>query len=197
MKRLIVATRNKKKLLELRRYLKGVKVELVSLEYVNGAPGIVEDGRTFKDNADKKALTISMFSNGLVLADDSGLAVDALKGKPGVKSSRFAGDDADDRKNNAKLLKKLKGIPSGRRKARFICHVSIADNGRVINNIEEDCRGVISFDLRGRYGFGYDPLFIIPKYKKTFGELGLKVKDKMSHRSKALKKAVTFLKRYL
>ncbi|MBI5143744.1 MAG: XTP/dITP diphosphatase [Candidatus Omnitrophica bacterium] len=197
MKEIVIATRNKKKLYELKAYLKGIKARIRSLKDLNGAPSVREDGDTFKKNAIKKALAVSKFTKGLVLADDSGLVVDALNGRPGVRSSRFAGPKKDDRDNNLKLLKCLEGIPLKKRKARFVCAVAIADKGKLINVTEEDCKGLVAFSIRGRYGFGYDPLFLIPKYKKTFGELGLRIKDKMSHRAKALKKAREFLKKYL
>ena len=197
MKELIIATRNEKKLRELKRYVKPLGLKAISLKDISGAPDIIEDGRTFEENAKKKALTVSNFTGGLVLADDSGLTVEALNGLPGVKSARFAGDGKTDRKNNLKLLKSLEGLPPKKRGARFVCNVAIADKGRIIANIEKTCRGRIGFQIRGRHGFGYDPLFVIPKYNKTFGELGARVKDRMSHRSKALEKARDFLKKYL
>lgn len=197
MREIIIATKNEKKLRELKRYLKGVKARVLSLKGLGGTPRIREDGDTFKKNAVKKALVISKFTNGLVLADDSGLEVEVLGGQPGVRSSRFAGPKKKDHDNNLKLLNLLKGAPLKKRKARFICAVAIADKGKIIKIIEEDCRGIIAFSLKGRYGFGYDPLFLIPKYKKTFGELGPRIKDRMSHRAKALKKAREFLKKYL
>ncbi|MFA5255126.1 MAG: RdgB/HAM1 family non-canonical purine NTP pyrophosphatase [Candidatus Omnitrophota bacterium] len=193
----VIATKNDKKLRELKRYLKSVKARIVSLEDMPHAPGTREDKSTFKGNAIKKAVTISKFTKGVVLADDSGLCVDALDGQPGVKSARFAGRDKKDHDNNAKLLDMMKRVPSGKRTARFVCAVAVADKGSIVKVIEEYCDGRISDAARGRHGFGYDPLFLIPKYKKTFGQLGLKVKDKMSHRSKALKKARAFLKTYL
>ena len=197
MKDIIIATRNEKKLHELRKYLKGVKVKIHSLKDSKKAPRIIENGDTFAVNAIKKALTVSRYTNGLVLADDSGLAVDALDGRPGVRSSRFAGPRKSDHENNIKLLKLLTGVPLKKRTARFICSIAIADKGDIIEVIEEDCKGLVAFSIRGRYGFGYDPLFLIPKYKKTFGELGPRVKDRMSHRAKALKKTREFLKKYL
>jgi non-canonical purine NTP pyrophosphatase, rdgB/HAM1 family len=193
----VIATRNEKKLRELKRYLKSVKARVISLREIPGAPGIREDKDTFKGNAIKKAVTISKFTKGLVLADDSGLCVDALGGQPGVKSARFAGQGKKDHDNNEKLLKMMKAVPAGKRTARFVCAIAIADNGHTVKIIEESCGGRIADYVRGRHGFGYDPLFLIPKYKKTFGELGLKVKDKMSHRSKALKKARKFFKKYI
>jgi len=197
IRQLVIASRNEKKLRELKRYLKGVKAKVSTLKDFEGAPEVVENGATFLKNAKKKALTVSRFTKGLVLADDSGLVVEALHGRPGVRSSRFTGPRKSDEANNLKLLKLLENVPLAKRQAKFVCAVAIADNGRIIKSIEEDCKGLIAFSPSGRYGFGYDPVFIIPKYNKTFGELGLKVKDKMSHRSKALKKAREFLKNYL
>jgi XTP/dITP diphosphohydrolase len=197
MREVVIATKNEKKLHELKRYLKGVRARVISLAEFKHVPRIVENGKTFKSNAVKKALVISKFTGGLVLADDSGLAVKAIGGQPGVRSSRFAGPRKSDKQNNAKLLKLLKNAPPKKREAKFICAVAICDNGKIVKVLEESCGGRIAFSEKGSYGFGYDPLFLIPKYKKTFGELGLKVKDKMSHRSRALKKAREFLRRYL
>ena len=193
----VIATKNDKKLQELKRYLKSVKAHIVSLKDIPRAPRIREDKNTFKGNAIKKAVTISRFTGGVVLADDSGLCVDALRGRPGVKSARFAGSNKKDHDNNAKLLRLMKAVPAGKRTARFVCAIAVADNGSAVKIVEEYCNGRIADAARGRYGFGYDPLFLIPKYRKTFGELGLKVKDKMSHRSKALKKARKFLRKYI
>ncbi|HPM42828.1 MAG TPA: RdgB/HAM1 family non-canonical purine NTP pyrophosphatase [Candidatus Omnitrophota bacterium] len=197
MRQLVIATKNKKKLYELKRYLKSLKIDVVSLEDFKNVPRIFENASTFKGNAAKKALVISRFTGGLVIADDSGLAVNALKGAPGVKSSRFAGAAKSDIQNNAKLLRLLEGLPAPKRGAKFVCAVAIAENGKLVKTIEETCSGRIAFEKKGSHGFGYDPLFLIPKYGKTFGELGLKVKDRMSHRSKALKKARKFLRKYL
>lgn len=197
MRQLVIATKNAKKLYELKRYLRGVKVDVVSLEDFKKVPRIVENAHTFKGNAAKKALVISRFTGGLVIADDSGLAVDALHGAPGIRSSRFAGKAKSDEQNNRKLLRLLDGLSPAKRGAKFVCAVAIANNGKIVKLIEESCPGRIAFAKKGRYGFGYDPLFLIPKHNKTFGELGLKVKDKMSHRSKALKKARQFLRKYL
>ena len=198
MRTLVVATKNKKKLHELRRYLKPVRADVISLEGFEKTPRFVENGRTFKENAAKKALAVSRFiGGGLAIADDSGLAVKALGGAPGIRSSRFAGSAKSDRANNRNVLRLLKDVPPARRQAKFICAVAIAENGKVIKLIEENCKGLIAFEELGNCGFGYDPLFLIPKYGKTFGQLGLKVKDRMSHRSKALKKARAFLRKYL
>lgn len=197
MVEVVIATKNEKKLRELKRYLKGIKARIVSLSETGHSPRIKEDSSTFKGNAVKKAGAVSRFTKGIVLADDSGLKVDILGGQPGVRSARFAGNRKKDRDNNFKLLKMLEGVPAKDRSARFVCAIAIADKGKVVKIIEEHCKGRIAHSIRGAHGFGYDPLFLIPRYNRTFGELGLKVKDKMSHRSKALKKARKFLKRYL
>jgi len=194
---LVIATRNHKKLHELKRYLKGVKANVISLNEIDNAPSIREDKDTFKGNAAKKALVISRFTGGLVLADDSGLEVKALGGMPGVKSARFAGPRKKDGDNSIKVLKLLAGLPASKRSARFVCAVAIADKGKIIKLIEGSCRGRIAYSSIGRHGFGYDPIFLIPRYRKTFGQLGLKAKDRMSHRSKALKKARKFLRKYI
>jgi XTP/dITP diphosphohydrolase len=197
MRQLVVATRNAKKLRELKRYLRSVRADVVSLADFGRAPRIIENGRTFGENAAKKAIVVSGFVKGLAIADDSGLCVEALDGAPGVRSSRFAGPSKSDRANTRKVLSLIDGVPLKKRRARFVCAVAIADNGRVVKLIEEDCRGLIAFEERGRHGFGYDPIFLIPGYGRTFGQLGLKVKDRMSHRSKAMKKARVFLRKYL
>jgi len=197
MARIIIATKNVKKLRELKRYLKAVKAEVVSLNELSHSTRIREDRDTFKGNAVKKALIVSRATKGIVLADDSGLRVDALKGLPGIKSARFAGPGKKDCDNNDKLLKLMRDVPPKKRAAHFVCAVAIADNGRIVKLIEEYCNGRIAGSMRGAHGFGYDSVFLIPKYNKTFGELGLKVKDRISHRSKALKKAREFLRKYI
>lgn len=196
-RQLVVATKNEKKLHELKRYLKGVRADVVSLKEFGRTRRIVENGDTFKKNAVKKAMIVSRLVKGLAIADDSGLVVKALGGQPGVRSSRFAGPGKSDKQNNRKLLKLLENVPLKKRQAKFVCAAAICDNGHIIKVIEESCSGRIAFQAKGSYGFGYDPLFLIPKYNKTFGQLGLKVKDKMSHRSKALKKVRKFLRSYL
>ena len=197
MKELVIATRNEKKLRELKRYLKSVKAGVVSLNEIGASPRIREDKHTFKGNAIKKALTISRYTGSLVLADDSGLEIKALGGLPGVKSARFAGPRKKDHDNTVRVLKLMQGLPDRSRSARFVCAIAIADKGRIVKVVEESCSGRIAHSIRGRHGFGYDPIFLIPKYKRTFGELGLKTKDRMSHRSKALKKARVFLRKYI
>lgn len=197
MTEVVIATKNEKKLRELKRYLKGVRAKVVSLKEIGHSLRIREDSNTFKGNAIKKAVIVSKITKGIVLADDSGLIVEALGGQPGVRSARFAGRNKKDHDNNTKLLEMLEGMPPKKRSARFICAIAIADKGKIVKLIEEYCDGRIAGSIRGMRGFGYDPLFLIPKYGKTFGELGLKTKDRMSHRSKALKKAREFLRKYI
>ncbi len=189
MKQLLIATRNERKKRELRVLLNGIDVRILTLRNFKGLPKILEDKKTFKANAIKKATVAARLTGKLTIADDSGLEVDILGNKPGVYSSRFAGKGANDRKNNLKLLRLLKGVPFKFRTARFVCNIAIADRTGLIGTTEGSCKGVIGFDIKGDYGFGYDPLFVIPKYGKTFAELGAGIKNRMSHRYKALKKA--------
>ena len=197
MLEIVVATRNKDKAKEIKKILKDLKVKILTLDNFKRLPQVVEDKKTFKENASKKARAVSKLSKRLTIADDSGLEVEALNGRPGVKSSRFAGGKASYSENNAKLLRMLEGLPLARRKARFVCVISIAKDGRVLGMAKGTCSGRIGFELRGKSGFGYDPLFIAPKYGKTFAELGPKVKNRISHRYRALKKTEKILKKLL
>jgi len=194
---LVVATKNRKKLKEIKEILAGTGTRLTSLADYPGAPRIIENGRTFKDNAAKKAVKTARFTKKLTLGEDSGLCVEALGGKPGVYSSRFSGKNKSDLQNNLKLLKMLGAVPAGKRKAYYACAVAIADAKGLIGVVEGKCSGRIGFQQKGTAGFGYDPLFVIPKYKKTFAELGSRIKHKMSHRYHALKKARKVLEKYL
>ncbi|RKY31720.1 MAG: non-canonical purine NTP pyrophosphatase, RdgB/HAM1 family [Candidatus Omnitrophota bacterium] len=186
---LIVATKNRKKLKEIKELLKDLDLKVISLSDFPNPPRIIENGKTFRENAIKKALKTARFTGKLTLGEDSGLCVDILGGKPGIHSSRFAGKGKSDLQNNLKLLKLLKDKPLGRRKAHYVCAIALADKNSLIATVEARCYGVIGFQLKGTYGFGYDPLFIIPKYKKTFAQLGEQIKHKMSHRFLALEKA--------
>ncbi len=194
---LVVATKNKKKLQEIKEILKDLDLKITSLADYPQTPRIVENGKTFKDNAAKKAIKIAQFSGKLTMGEDSGLCVDALGGKPGIYSSRFAGKNKSDLKNNLKLLKLLKEFPLNKRKAHYVCAVALADSSGLITVVEGKCFGVIGFKMRGTHGFGYDPLFIIPKYKKSFGQLGESIKHKMSHRFRALGKAKKIIQKYI
>lgn len=194
---LLVATRNKKKLQEIREILADMDFKVTSLDDYRGLPEIVEDGVTFEQNAIKKAATIAQFTKKLVLGEDSGLEVRALGNEPGVYSARYAGADATDKKNNQKLLRVLKGVVPKKRGARYRCAAALADAHHLIGVVSGSCSGVIGLVPRGTMGFGYDPFFLIPRYGKTFAELGPAVKHKMSHRFKALLKAKKLLRKYL
>ena len=186
---IVVATRNMKKLEEVKYMLKDLDLKIKSLADYKNLPKIIEDGSTFKDNAIKKAMIIAKYLNKPTLGEDSGLEVEVLGGRPGVYSSRYSGKGATDNKNNKKLLRELKNIPLLKRKARYVCAIALADGDGLVGVVQGDCRGLIAIKERGGAGFGYDPLFLIPKFKKTFGELGEEIKHKMSHRFKAFQKA--------
>lgn len=193
---LVVASRNQKKIKEIREILNGLNFKITCLKDYPKAPYIVENGKTFKENAIKKAVKISRFTRKLTLGEDSGLEVSALGGKPGIHSSRFSGRDKNELKCNLKLLRLLGNLPLSKRKARYVCGVALADKDGLIATVEGYCSGVIGFQPRGNYGFGYDPLFIIPRYKKTFSQLGEAIKHKMSHRFRALTKAKSIILKY-
>lgn len=194
---LIVATRNQHKLKEIKTLLKGLPIKIFSLNYFKHVPEVIEDGATFKANAKKKAIQISRFLKKLVVADDSGLEVDALAGKPGVFSARFSGKGATYKSNNEKLLRLLKDMPLNKRNALFRCVIAIADKGKIIGVAEGRRKGRIGFKPRGKSGFGYDPIFIPHGYSETFSQLGPKKKNKISHRSRALAEAKKIILKYL
>lgn len=194
---LVVATKNHKKLKEIKEIWGDLDLRITSLVNHPGAPRIIENKATFRENAIKKAVKIARYTKKLTLGEDSGLCVDALGGRPGVYSSRFSGKDKNDLKNNLKLLRLLDNLSLSRRKAHYICAVALADEDGLVGVAEGRCGGFIGFALKGTSGFGYDPLFVIPRYKKTFAELGPKIKHKMSHRFRALNKIKRALITYL
>jgi XTP/dITP diphosphohydrolase len=194
---LLLATRNRDKLKELTAMLQDLQLDVISLADLPSLPGVVEDGATVRDNAVKKAVQVARMAKKLALADDKGLEVDALKGEPGVRSARFAGDEATYHENNKKLLKLLAGVPYEKRTARFRCVAAIADENGLYDSVEGICNGTILEAERGGGGFGYDPLFLADGQTKTFAELSLEVKNRISHRAKAMQKAWALLSRYL
>lgn len=196
-KKLVVATTNKKKKKELIALLKDLDVKVLTLNDFKNVPRIKEDKDTFKENAIKKAVIISRFTKTLTLAEDSGLEVEALGGEPGVHSARFAGPAKNDSANIKKLLRLLKDISFQKRKARFVCFVAIADSGRLIKVVSGSVSGLISLEPKGKFGFGYDPVFYYPPLKKNFAQLDPSVKNRISHRSKALKRAKRILQEVL
>jgi XTP/dITP diphosphohydrolase len=194
---LVIATLNQHKLQEFKVLLQDFSVTLFSLRDFPHLPPIVEDGTSFVENALKKAVVVAHATGKLTIADDSGIEVEALDGRPGIYSARFAGEDAGDAENNAKLLKELKGLPPAKRGARFKCVLGIAQPEGETAFVEGECRGVITDVPRGQHGFGYDPVFLVPEYNKTFSEMAPEEKNRISHRSRALKKLLAILPRYL
>ena len=196
MTQLLVATTNPGKFTEVQAYLGQLPYEIISLQSLEDCPAVVEDGATFEENAVKKARTLAETSGLLTLADDSGLEVDALNGAPGICSARYAGESADDNRNNDKLLHEMRAVPEGERTARFVCALALCDpidGAMKVWTVRESCEGRITSGLRGVNGFGYDPLFFYPPFGKTFGEIDRQSKATVSHRGKALKKVAEIL----
>ena len=186
----VVATRNPGKVAEIRAALEGLPIGLVAVtDLLKDAPPIEETGATFEENAVLKARTVSAATHLVALADDSGLEVDALGGRPGVRSARYARDGATDAENNAALLAALTDIPSSERRARFRCVMALwdpfSDDEPVV--AEGSCDGWIGHQGRGSGGFGYDPLFVVDETGRTFAELTTEEKLAMSHRGRALR----------
>ncbi len=186
---IVVASHNPGKLVEIRAILADLPVEVLSADEALGdAPEVVEDGQSFEENAAKKARVIAQASGMITLADDSGLEVDALGGKPGVRSARFSGESATDAENNAALLEALAKVEGGERTARFRCVLVLVDPSKPEREqvVEGRCEGRIAREPRGRAGFGYDPLFIVAGRDRTMAELGEDEKNRISHRARAL-----------
>lgn len=188
VRRILVGTTNTDKLREIREILKDLPVELVGPEGFPPLPKVIEDGETFHDNAVKKATEWAHATGEWTMAEDSGLEVDILGGQPGVLSARYAGAGANYEENNQKLLKALKGVPLERRTAVFRCTIALASPEGLAFVVEGECAGLIAEEPRGSHGFGYDPVFYLPEYDKTFAELDPEIKNQVSHRTRALKK---------
>lgn len=193
MKKLILASNNKKKIKEMKEILRELEIEVKSLENENINIDVVEDGKTFEENAKKKAKEIYEFllergdKDFIVLADDSGLAVDYLNGEPGIYSARYSGEHGNDEKNNEKLLSKLKGVDKKERGAKFICQLAMFTDQGEYFKVTGEVKGYIIEELHGEGGFGYDPLFLYEPLNKTFGQLTSDEKNEISHRGVALK----------
>jgi len=186
MDSIVCATRNKNKVGEIKEILKDIPVSIVSLEDIGIDVEVVEDGETFEENAQKKAMEIMKITGLPTLADDSGLEVDALDGKPGVYSARFGGVHGDYKNNNDKLLELMEGIPYEKRGARFVTVIVLLyPDGRSVK-ARGEIKGFIGNEPKGDNGFGYDPIFVVPEYNMSFAELGSDIKNKISHRGRAL-----------
>ncbi|MBF0095784.1 MAG: XTP/dITP diphosphatase [Magnetococcales bacterium] len=184
--KIVLATRNKKKTEEIRRILAGSDIELLNLTAFPEAPEVVEDGLTFAENAAKKAVQIAQYTSLTALADDSGLVVDVLQGAPGVWSARYAGPEADDAANLAKLLRDVRDTPLAQRTARFECVMTLACPDGRLHHFAGSVSGLIIDAPRGGNGFGYDPAFVPLGYAQTFAEMTGEQKDSISHRGRAL-----------
>jgi len=184
----IVATRNKGKIREIREALKGLGLRIYGLSDFPNVPEIEEDGKSFAENALKKARFYSKHFGKLTIADDSGLEVDSLKGLPGIYSARYVREGASSQENNQKLLREMRDGTISKRGAKFKCIIAVVSPDGRETIAEGECKGRIGFKEKGKKGFGYDPLFILPKYGKTMAELSLEAKNRISHRGKALKK---------
>lgn len=200
--KIVLATRNRHKVDEIRQILKIYldgdlysQIEILDLDNFPSVPEIEEDGKTFVENALKKARTVYEFTGLCSIADDSGIEVDFLNGEPGIYSARYAGENATDEENNRKLLKLLEGVPIEKRTATFRCALAYVD-GNIEKVFEGATKGKVIFEPRGMGGFGYDPLFVPDGYELTYAEMPKDLKNRISHRSKALQKFAEFLRTY-
>ncbi|MCC6511590.1 MAG: RdgB/HAM1 family non-canonical purine NTP pyrophosphatase [Pirellulaceae bacterium] len=188
---IVVGTNNRKKLIELRELLQPLGFQLQSLAETPGAISVEESGTTFMENARLKATVQAQHLGRWTIGEDSGLCVPALGGEPGVYSARYSGADATDESNNRKLLEKMADLTGDARRAYYVSTIALSDpSGQIHAQAQGECWGRILTDYRGTGGFGYDPLFEIPEYHRTFAELGLVVKSALSHRARALRQFV-------
>ncbi len=194
--RLYLASSNPGKLRELRALAEGSEISAELLPKFRELPPAKEDHASFALNALEKALCYSRFAGELVVADDSGLAVDALDGAPGVRSARYTGPSASDEDNNRKLLSELSSVPKEKRTARYLCVLALARQNRLLALFSDSCEGTILTEYRGRGGFGYDPLFYFPPLEKTLAEVSEAEKNLHSHRGKAFRKLLAYLQEH-
>ncbi|MFH1238918.1 MAG: XTP/dITP diphosphatase [bacterium] len=194
MLEIVLATHNRDKVKEIKKLLEGLRIKILSADDFPYLPEVEENGRTLRENAIKKAREAAEFTGKIALADDSGLEVEAVNGAPGVCSARFAGENCIYSDNNRKLLRLMKKVPDTKRQATFKCIMALVWPEGKIKTVTGICRGIMARESRGKHGFGYDPVFIVPRYGKTFAELGLDIKNKTSHRAKALAKIRRVLK---
>ncbi len=197
MYEILLATHNSHKIREIRKIFQHLPIQFLSLADFKNPPHVIEDGKTFKKNALKKAVQIAQWSRKISLADDSGIEVDALHGAPGIYSARFAGEKATDEENNIKLLEQLKNTPFEKRTARYQCVMAIATPDSFIQTTQGTCEGYIVLQPDGKEGFGYDPLFYYPPFQKTFGNTPPDQKNQVSHRFHALQKLEPILEKII
>ncbi len=197
MFKILAATKNKHKIEEFRYMLAPLQegIDLLGACDIENFPDVIEDGKTYEENAAKKAIEASIFAGIPSFADDSGLEVEALNGEPGIYSARYAGENASNAERIAKLLKALEGKEN--RKAKFVCVIAIANNGKLVDSFRGEVSGRIIDAPRGAHGFGYDPVFIPDGYEQTFAEMDSELKDKISHRAKAVRKTLDFVEEEL
>lgn len=193
MKQIILATKNKNKLVEVKAVL-GNDYEVLSMEDIGIDVDVEENGTTFEENATIKAEAICKICGKPVMADDSGLEIDYLGKKPGVLSARFLGHDTSYDIKNAKILEMLEDVPEEKRTARFVCSIAVAFPDRDTVVVRDTIEGIIGYESAGENGFGYDPIFYVPELKKTTAQLSMEEKNKISHRGKALVKMANKLK---
>jgi len=190
MVEIVIATNNVGKIREIKDILDSSMIKVLTMKDFSQFPEVEEDGKTYQENAFKKARKVSQYTGKICLADDSGLEIDYLKGAPGIYSSRW--ENSDEERIN-KALKLLEDVPTNKRKAKFVCvAVLVFPDGKTYI-VKEECNGSIDFKPKGENGFGYDPIFLVPEYNKTFAELGDKIKNQISHRGKAMRKMANII----
>lgn len=187
MKKIIFATGNAGKMKEIREILSDLDAEVLSMKEAGIQADIVEDGKTFEENAVIKAATICKLTGEIVLADDSGLEIDYLNKEPGVYSARYMGEDTDYHIKNGNLIERLNGVPDEKRTARFVCVIAAAFPDGTVKTVRGTMEGRIGYEEKGENGFGYDPIFFLPEYGCTSAEMSMEEKNKISHRGKALR----------
>jgi XTP/dITP diphosphohydrolase len=194
MAEIVLATRNKKKIEEIKRAIGNVPISILTIDDFPGCPEVQEEGVTFQENAIKKALAVAQYTGKPSLADDSGLEVYALNNAPGILSSRYAGEGTDDRKNIEKLLHEMRSVINEERNARFVCCLALVFPDGRVEIFSGHVEGRIGREPKGSYGFGYDPIFYPKGHDRTFAEMTANEKDALSHRGEALRKFQKYLK---
>ena len=197
MRKIVFATGNQGKLREVKKILADLNVDIVSMKEEGIQIDVDENGATFAENAQIKATAIGAHTDAIVLADDSGLVIDALNGEPGIYSARYLGKDTSYRIKNQNLIDRLEGVPDEKRTARFVCAIAAALPDGTVLHTEGTIEGIIGYEERGENGFGYDPIFYVPKLGKTTAELTDDEKNAISHRGSALEKMKVLLREYI